>query len=113
MILRGAVKPIRQRRLGHPWMLWTDVVGHRIEEKLHALMVQLGSQILIIGETAEMRVDRVKIHGTVTVVILFAAIFYYGREPKPIHAQVCEIRNVIADTAQIAAMPGARLAAIV
>src|SRR5579863_68017 len=52
VILRVAVEPIRQRRLGHPRMARPDVIGYRVEEKLHALFMQVGREVLVISKAA-------------------------------------------------------------
>src|ERR1700676_1280398 len=48
MMLRRAVKPVRQGRIRHPRMLRSDVIGHHVEENFHVPVVRLRDQLLIV-----------------------------------------------------------------
>ena len=49
-------------------MLDADVIGYQVDHQLHAARVQRIGQMLVIRESAEVRVDRVKIGGSVAVI---------------------------------------------
>ena len=113
MILRAAVEPVRQWRFCHPRMARPDVIRHGVEEKFHVLLAQCRGQFFVIGKPAEMRINGVQIRRAVAVIILLRSIFHNGREPQRGHAKFLEIRDMIANSAQIAAMPRTRFRAIV
>src|SRR4029077_1044815 len=81
MVLLRAVEPVRQGWLCHPGMAWTNMIGHGIEKKLHALLAQGGRKFLVVVQCTQMRIDSVEIHGAVAVIILFRAVFDHRRKP--------------------------------
>jgi len=113
MFLRSAVKPVRQRRIFDPRMMRAHMIGNGVEENLDALLVGSGDEVLIIGERAEMRIHGVEVHGAITVIILRGAILNDRGEPEGGDAEILEIGQMLADAAEIAAVIGAGIRAVV
>ena len=113
MIAGGSVEPIGRGRIGDPRMQRADVIGNDIEKHFHVQLVCRGDEIPIVLQSAEMGIDGVEIDGAVAVIILSSAIFDDGREPHSGDAEIFQISEMILHAAQIAAVPSARLGAIV
>src|SRR5262249_43395073 len=60
-----------------------------------------------------MRVDRIEIDSTVTVIILSGAVLHDGSQPECRDAEVLQIVEMVANATQIAAVPGTRFRAVV
>ncbi len=113
MILRGAVEPIRHRRILYPGIERPDVIWDHVEKYFHVLLVSGVYELLIFVQRSEVRVDGVQIRGAIAVIILRCAILDDGSEPQSCHAQILQVRKMVLDSAQIAAVIRAWLRAVV
>ena len=75
------------------------MVRHNIEQNFHLLLVRRRNQFLIIPQRPQVRIDRIQIHRPVTVVILRGPILHHRREPNRRHAEILQIRQVLAHPA--------------
>src|SRR6202022_2400754 len=112
-MLKSAVEPVWERRIGNPRMALTNVVGNNVEQHFHFFLLSGGDELLIVRERAQMGINRVEVCCAITVIILRGIVFHDGREPKSCYAELFEIRQAIEDAAQISAMPGAWIGAVV
>ena len=60
-----------------------------------------------------MGIDGVEVYGAIAMIVLRGAIFDDGREPHGGNAEIFQVGEMILHAAQIAAMPRARLGAVV
>ena len=54
---------------------------------------------------AEVRVNGIQVDCAIAVVILLRAVFYNRREPQRGYAEILKVGKMVADTAQISAVP--------
>src|ERR1019366_4583796 len=125
VLRRGAVEPGGSGRVLHPRVVRTGVIGHLILYHLQALGVRLVHQLTEFLQVAEVLIDAIEIHRTVAVIIrdgLIVVAFafvqvvdvvVYRSEPERGDAQILQIRKVLRNAGEIAAMVVAALDAIV
>ena len=124
MVGARAVEPVVERRVGGPRVLRPDVVGDLILYHLHAERVGLFDQLAQGRHVAEAVFDGVVIDGVVAVVVgvraprVLAAVeavpvVVPRRRPDGGDAEVFEVGQAVDDAAQVAAVPRARVAAVV
>src|SRR5882724_8903737 len=113
MLLRCAMEPVRQRRSRNPRMARANVIGDRVEENLHVPLMRSGYEILVVIESSQMRIDGIKIHRAVSVVIVGGSVFHDRCQPKRRDTKILQIVQMVADAAEIASVPCAWFCAIV
>jgi len=117
----GAVEPGGRGRILNPRMIRTGVIGHLVLNHLEALAVRGVHQFAELGESAEVLFDAVEIHRAVAVIVGDALVVVslalvqavdvvvYRVDPDGGGAEILEIRQVIDDALEVAAMVVTRL----
>src|SRR5258706_4068314 len=113
MLLRCAMEPVRQRRSRNARMARANVIGDRVEENLHVPLMRSGYEILVVIESSQMRIDGIKIHRAVSVVIVGGSVFHDRCQPKRRDTKILQIVQMVPDAAEIASVPCAWFCAIV
>src|SRR5882724_2762294 len=113
MLLRCAMEPVGQGRSRNPGMARANVIRDRVEENLHVPLMRSGYEIFVVIESSQMRIDGIKIHRAVSVVIVGGSVFHDRCQPKRRDAKILQIVQMVPDAAEIASVPCAWLCAIV
>ena len=93
VVARGAA-------FAEPGMLRRGVVGHEVEDQLHAARVQVGEQRVEVGERAELRRDAAVVGDVVAAVLHGGG--KDGRQPHGIHAEPLQVIEPAAQAGQVA-----------
>ena len=95
-------------------MLHAKMIGHQVDDQLHAPCVQRVGKMAVIVQRSEVRIDSVEIGGRIAVIGLgHCAVRCDGRGPQRCDAQLVQIIQMLLDAGQVAAMPSARRGAVV
>src|SRR5437588_4153914 len=124
MTCGSAMKPIIKRRIVEPNVMSADVIRNLILNNFQTERMSLFNQLAQGVHVAEVCFDTVIIYRTVTVIrgvrtprfvagAYSVPILVPGREPERGHAKLFQIRQMFADAAEISAMIGARILAVV
>src|SRR5579871_309519 len=115
MVLAGAVKPPVRGRIGSPWVCWTDMVGNDVQHYLDPQLVRGIYKRAIGFERAQMLFHRIEVHRAIAVIVVSGkiAIIVDRGNPEDGYAEFLEIRQMLLDPHQVAAVIGARRSAVI
>jgi len=93
-------------------MMRASVVRHKIDQHLHAEFVSVSNQILVVAHGSHVIVERVEVHHVIAVVIRIG-VLPDRRQPQRSNAKIVQVSEMLANAAQVAAMIGHGITAIV